>query len=269
MVTLYDISTDCCHVDVGATTSSLVLEDLEGRVAELKAMTETHETTSPEMQLRAQQLLGGLTVPMQLLEIVVIPRANVVVIGVVSLAGSRVEGPSDGASDGAAFAVDPLVEREQLMMLEEITAALRSEGEFTLGGAQDPHLGPPSGSGVSAPPTSSASGSCMPPPPSESSSAASVTGGKRRLASGSASALLPWGDLVRTERTRAAAEIAGLVSARSAGIGVAASVDDTAMLESSGNATLLDIPLDRWLSNPILVISSRRLDVPLWRHPRY
>ena len=59
--------------------------------------------------------LGGLTVPMQLLEIAVIPRANVVVIGVVSLAGSRVEGSSDGAADGAAVAVDPLAKREQLV----------------------------------------------------------------------------------------------------------------------------------------------------------
>ena len=236
-VTLYDIATDSCHIDVGATTSSATLEDLEARVAELQEMMETPDTYSPEMQLRAQQLLGGLTVPMQLLEIAVIPRANVVVIGVVSLAGSPpFERSSDGAADGAAVAVDPLAEREQLVLLEEITAMLRFEGEFLLGGAQDPHLGQPSGSGVSAPPgppgdTSSASGSGMPPPPSASSSAASVTGSKRRLASGSATALLPWGDLVRTDRTRAAAEIAGLVSASTAGIGVAASVDDAAMLE--------------------------------------
>ena len=154
-------------MDIGATTSSATLEDLEARVVQL--------------QLRAQQLLGGLTVPMQLLEIAVIPRVNVVVIGVVSLAGSRFERSSDGAADGAAVAVDPLAEREQLVLLEEITAALRSEGAFHLGGALDPDLGPPSGSGVSAPPapprrhTSSASGSGMPPPPSESSSAPSVT----------------------------------------------------------------------------------------------
>ena len=234
-VTRYDISTDCCHVDVGATASSPTLEDLEKRVAELTAMMQTHDIASPKMQLRAQQLLGGLTVPMQLLETVVIPRANVVVIGVVSLAGSRFERSFDGAADGAAVAVDPISEREQLMLLEEIAAELRSEGEFLLGGVRHPDLGPPSGSGVSAPPgppgdTSSASGSGMPPPP-ESSSAGSVTGGKRRLASGNNTAVRHWGDLVRTDPMQAAAEIAGLVSVSTAGIGVAASVDDAAMLE--------------------------------------
>ena len=87
----YDIGTDCCHVDVGATTSSSIIVDLEGRVAQLQAMMETHDTASPEMQLRAQQLLSGLVVPMPLLGIAVIPRANLVVIGVVSLADSRFE----------------------------------------------------------------------------------------------------------------------------------------------------------------------------------
>ena len=42
---------------------------MEGWVAELTAMMDTVDITSPEMQLRAQELLGGLTVPVQLLEI--------------------------------------------------------------------------------------------------------------------------------------------------------------------------------------------------------
>ena len=156
MVTRYTTVTDSCHVDVGAITSSSTLEDLEGRVAQLQAMMKTHDTTSPEMQLRAQQLLSDLTVPMTLLEPVVIPRVNVVAIGVVSLATSRIERASDGAADGAAddaaVAVDPLAARDQLVLLEEIAAALRSEGEFLLGSSPHRDLGPPSGSGVSAPP---------------------------------------------------------------------------------------------------------------------
>ena len=32
-VTLYDIATDSCHIDVGATTSSATLEDLEARAS--------------------------------------------------------------------------------------------------------------------------------------------------------------------------------------------------------------------------------------------
>ena len=51
----------------------------------------THDIASPEMQLRAQQLLSGLVVPLRVLDVAVIPRANLVVIGVVSLADSRFE----------------------------------------------------------------------------------------------------------------------------------------------------------------------------------
>ena len=245
MVTRYDMSTDCCDVDVGTTTSSSTLEDLEGRIAELTAAMETVDITSPELQLLAQELLGGLTVPVQLLEIAVIPQANVVLLGVVSLEGSRFK----DSSDGAAVAVDPLSEREQLMLLEEVAARLRSEGEFQLGRVQD--VGPPTGSGVSAPAgppgdtpsasgssmppppseSSMASGSSMPPPPSESSSAASYTGGKRKLASGNVTAPRPWGELVRIDHEQAAAEITRLVSASMAGIGIAPSIDDAAMLE--------------------------------------
>ena len=245
MVTRYDMSTDCCDVDVGTTTSSSTLEDLEGRVAELTAAMETVDITSREMQLLAQELLGGLTVAVQLLEIAVIPQANVVLLGVVSLEGSRFK----DSSDGAAVAVDPLSEREQLMLLEEVAARLRSEGEFQLGRVQD--VGPPTGSGVSAPAgppgdtpsasgssmppppseSSMASGSSMPPPPSESSSAASYTGGKRKLASGNVTAPRPWGELVRIDHEQAAAEITRLVSASMAGIGIAPSIDDAAMLE--------------------------------------
>lgn len=87
MVTHYDCLHECCHVDIVATDSSVTLEHLEGRVAEVLASMQAHDTDSPEMQRRARQLLGDLTVPMRLLQ-AVIPRANVVVTGVVSLAES-------------------------------------------------------------------------------------------------------------------------------------------------------------------------------------
>ena len=265
-VSFYDISTDCCHVDVGATTSESTLMDLEGRLAELAAMKETHDTASPEVQLRAQQLFGGPTVPMQLLDTAVIPRPNVVVIGVLSLA-------TDGAADGASVALDPLMEREQLMLQEEITAALRSGRDFRLGGARDPDLGPPSGSGDSAPAgppgdTSSAMdfGTTPPsesPPPSESSAASEClrSGGKRRLAGDNASARRPWGDLVRTDRAQAAAELAGIVSASTAGIGVAVSVNDPAMLQlfTEKTTATLDYAVD-FKPRPALTSTAQRLD---------
>ena len=66
----------------------------------------------------------------------------------------------------------------------------------------------------------------------------SVTGGKvsarpaRERRRQHATALRPWGDLcVPTVQRQHAAEIAGLVSVSTAGIGVAASVDDAAVLE--------------------------------------
>ena len=53
---------------------------------------------------------------------------------------------------------------------------------------------------------------------------------KRRLVSEDGSSGGAWGELVRADRKQAAAEIARLTSKSTAGIGVAASPDDPAML---------------------------------------
>ena len=79
--------------------------------------------------------------------------------------------------------------------------------------------------------------------------------------SGSATALRPWGDLVRTDHTQAAAEIAGLVSASTAGIGVAASIDDAAVLElfTKKTAATLDYAVD-FKPRPALTSTAQKID---------
>ena len=239
IVTEYDVGTDTCTVDVGAMISTANLDDLEARLAQLQVLQETHGADSIEVQMRTQQLLSGIHVPMQLMEPVKIPFTNIIDIGIVSLDNAR----NESADGDTTPRKDPIQERDHLQVLEEVSARVRSEGEFLLGSSSnhDQEVPPPSGSsGPSLPPGppgegSSAGGSSMQPPslppPSEAGSSAS-TGrpDKRKHVSSGSSRPVEWGELVRrTDHAESAAEITALVSISDAGIGVAASPDDQLM----------------------------------------
>jgi hypothetical protein len=58
--------------------STADLDDLEARLAQLQVLQETHGADSTEVQMCAQQLLGGIHVPVQLMEPVKIPFTNII-----------------------------------------------------------------------------------------------------------------------------------------------------------------------------------------------
>ena len=255
IVAEYDVGTDTCTVDVGAMASTANLDDLEARLAQLQVLQETHGANSTEVRMRAQQLLNGIHVPMQLMEPVKIPFTNMIDIGIVSLDNAR----NESADGDATPRRDPIQERDHLQVLEEVSARLRSEGEFLLGSSSnhEQEVPPPSGSSgpsfPAGPPGdgSSAGGSSMQPPslppPSEASSSAS-TGrpGKRPHVSSGSSRSVEWGELLRADRANTAAEINRQVSMSDAGIGVAASPDDPDVLalHAEKMEALLDYAVD-------------------------
>ena len=255
VTTEYDVATDTCTVDMGAMASTATLDDLDARLAQLQAIQDIHGADSAEMQVAAQQLLSGIHVPMQLMEPVKIPFANITDIGTVSLSDTK----NESADGDATHPEEPIQERDRLQLQEEVAGRLRAEGEFLHGSsANHAHeVPPPSGSSApSLPPAppgegSSAGGSSMQPPslpsPSEANSSAS-TGrpGKRPHVSSPPTQPVQWGELVRADRAQCAAEINGLVSMSDADIGVAASPDDPDVLalHAKKMEALLDYAVD-------------------------